>query len=130
MPNTGSTHSAVVNGGVGTASGRASSISTPSTSSGVATPRQTITDVNGAAHIDSIAEDGYAHTRAANAQLQKEQDEADADVDQSIRPLCRRLAAQIEGFLDEEPKSEMTRKVQEQTRVALGVIATALDRYR
>src|SRR5699024_2444696 len=104
MPNTGNTHSAVVNGGVGTASGRTTAISTPGTSSGVATPRQTITDVNGAAHIDSIAQDGYAHTEAANAQLHKEQDEAEAEDDQSIRPLCRRLAAQIEAFLDEEPK--------------------------
>ena len=50
--------------------------------------------------------------------------------DASILPLCARLAARVNAFLDSEAKTPLLRAVQEQTRVALGVISTALDRYR
>jgi len=50
--------------------------------------------------------------------------------DASILPLCARLAARVNAFLDTEAETPLLRAVQEQTRVALGVISTALDRYR
>jgi hypothetical protein len=50
--------------------------------------------------------------------------------DKSIRPLCRALAARVEAFLEEEVETEMLRNVQDQTRVSLGVITAALEKYR
>jgi len=50
--------------------------------------------------------------------------------DASILPLCARLAARVNAFLDTEAETPLLRAVQEQTRVALGVISTALDQYR
>jgi hypothetical protein len=52
------------------------------------------------------------------------------ELDESIRPLCNELAAKVNAFLEEKPQSQLLRNVQEQTRVALGVISTALERYR
>jgi hypothetical protein len=49
---------------------------------------------------------------------------------ESILPLCATLAARINGFLETEAETPLLRAVQEQTRVALGVINTALERYR
>ena len=50
--------------------------------------------------------------------------------DDTIRPLCARLNARIEVFLEEELEDEVLKHVQSQTRVALGVITTALEKYR
>jgi FAD synthetase len=50
--------------------------------------------------------------------------------DTSILPLCARLAARVNSFLETEAETPLLRAVQEQTRVALGVISSALDRYR
>jgi hypothetical protein len=50
--------------------------------------------------------------------------------DASILPLCAKLAAQVNAFLEAEAETPLLKAVQEQTRVALGVISTALDRYR
>lgn len=50
--------------------------------------------------------------------------------DASIRPVCMQLAARVNAFLDEDPETPALKAVQEQTRVALGVIHAALDRYR
>ncbi len=50
--------------------------------------------------------------------------------DASILPLCAELAARVNAFLETEAATPLLRAVQEQTRVALGVISTALDRYR
>jgi FAD synthetase len=48
----------------------------------------------------------------------------------SIRPLCLELAARVNAFLHSEAETPVLKAVQEQTRVALGVISEALDRYR
>jgi hypothetical protein len=48
----------------------------------------------------------------------------------SILPLCTGLARRISSFLNTEPSTPLLRSVQEQTRIALGVIDTALERYR
>lgn len=50
--------------------------------------------------------------------------------DDSIRPLCDKLNRRIEAFLEEELEDEVLRHVQTQTRVALGVITAALEKYR
>jgi FAD synthetase len=50
--------------------------------------------------------------------------------DASILPLCAKLAARVNAFLETEAETPLLKNVQEQTRVALGVISTALDRYR
>jgi FAD synthetase len=50
--------------------------------------------------------------------------------DASILPLCAKLAARVNAFLETEAETPLLKAVQEQTRVALGVISTALDRYR
>jgi FAD synthetase len=49
---------------------------------------------------------------------------------ESILPICAALAKRVNAFLESEPETELLRRVQEQTRSALGVISTALDRYR
>lgn len=50
--------------------------------------------------------------------------------DESIYPTCAALAAQINNFLETEASTPLLKAVQEQTRIALGVIGTALERYR
>ncbi|KAH7411041.1 phosphoadenosine phosphosulfate reductase [Cadophora sp. MPI-SDFR-AT-0126] len=47
----------------------------------------------------------------------------------TILPICARLAARLNDFLETEAPTPLLKAVQEQTRVALGVISTALDRY-
>ncbi|PMD13673.1 adenine nucleotide alpha hydrolases-like protein [Hyaloscypha hepaticicola] len=49
--------------------------------------------------------------------------------DASILPLCAELAGRVNAFLETEAATPLLRAMQEQTRVALGVISTALDRY-
>jgi len=49
--------------------------------------------------------------------------------DTSIRPLCVALATRVNAFLEAEVDTDGMRRVQEQTKVALGVIITALERY-
>lgn len=49
---------------------------------------------------------------------------------ETILPICARLAAQVNAFLETEAPTPLLKAVQEQTRVALGVISAALDRYR
>lgn len=56
--------------------------------------------------------------------------DAKANVDDSIRPLCVALAGKVNAFLDAEVETEMLRRVQDQTRAALGVITAALEKYR
>jgi FAD synthetase len=48
----------------------------------------------------------------------------------SIAPICALLAARVNAFLETEAPTPLLKAVQEQTRVALGVISTALERYR
>lgn len=50
--------------------------------------------------------------------------------DDSIRPICAALYARVNTFLETEAETPILKAVQEQTRVALGVISEALDRYR
>jgi len=50
-------------------------------------------------------------------------------VDATLLPICTALAARVNAFLESEPHTPMLKAVQTQTRVALGVISTALDRY-
>jgi FAD synthetase len=50
--------------------------------------------------------------------------------DNSIRPICAAIAARVNAFLDEKAETELLRTVQVQTRIALGVIKEALEKYR
>ena len=47
-----------------------------------------------------------------------------------LLPICAALAARVKEFLESEPETKLLKSVQEQTRVALGVIDEALERYR
>ncbi|KAG9235840.1 hypothetical protein BJ875DRAFT_256374 [Amylocarpus encephaloides] len=47
----------------------------------------------------------------------------------TIAPICAEVAAKVNAFLESEPESPLLRRVQEQTRIALGVIGEALERY-
>lgn len=51
------------------------------------------------------------------------------DVD-SILPVCAVLAERMFDFLETEAETEILRAVQAQTRIALGVIEEALEKYR
>jgi hypothetical protein len=48
----------------------------------------------------------------------------------SIRPICHALATRMATFLETEAPTPILKAVQEQTRVALGVIDAALEKYR
>ncbi|MCJ1351230.1 MAG: 3'-phosphoadenosine 5'-phosphosulfate sulfotransferase [Icmadophila ericetorum] len=48
----------------------------------------------------------------------------------SLRSLCLNLHNRIEAFLLEDVKTERLRKVQAQTKISLGAIQEALQRYR
>jgi FAD synthetase len=48
----------------------------------------------------------------------------------SILPICTALATRVKEFLETEQPTTLLKQVQEQTRVALGVIDEALERYR
>lgn len=50
--------------------------------------------------------------------------------DESIYSTCAALATSVNAFLETEAPTPMLKAVQEQTRIALGVIEQALDRYR
>lgn len=50
--------------------------------------------------------------------------------DDSIRPLCIELARRVNRFLEAEAETPLLKRVQAQTEIALGVIDTALDKYR
>jgi FAD synthetase len=50
--------------------------------------------------------------------------------DATIRPICTALAERVNAFLLSEAKTPLLKAVQDQTRIALGVIDTALQRYR
>ena len=48
----------------------------------------------------------------------------------SFPDICARIHDRISTFLTEETNEQNLRSVQEQTRISLGVISEALDRYR
>jgi len=48
----------------------------------------------------------------------------------SIAPICHALLARVTTFLETEAATPLLKAVQEQTRIALGVIDTALEKYR
>lgn len=50
--------------------------------------------------------------------------------DGTILPVCAALAAKVNAFLEAEAETPLLKAVQEQTRVALGVISKTLERYR
>ena len=52
------------------------------------------------------------------------------DAATSLRALCAQIHARIEAFLQEDVETEKLRRVQAQTRISLGVISEALQRYR
>ena len=47
-----------------------------------------------------------------------------------LESLCGRIHSRIARFLEEDVAESTLKQVQEQTRIALGVIEEALDRYR
>ena len=47
----------------------------------------------------------------------------------TILPICAALAARVNAFLESDAPTPLLKAVQEQTRVALGVIDTALEKY-
>jgi len=49
--------------------------------------------------------------------------------DASIRALCVSIATKVNAFLESEAPTPILKAVQEQTRVALGIVSTALERY-
>ena len=53
-----------------------------------------------------------------------------AEFNASILPICAALAARVKEFLETEQPTTLLKEVQEQTKVALGVIDEALERYR
>jgi FAD synthetase len=53
-----------------------------------------------------------------------------SDPNASILPKCAALAAHVKAFLETEAPSPLLKQVQEQTRIALGVIDEALKKYR
>lgn len=54
---------------------------------------------------------------------------ANGEPTDSLSALCARLHAQVSRFLEEDVQDDRLKKVQEQTRISMGVIAEALDRY-
>lgn len=50
--------------------------------------------------------------------------------DESIYPICAALAARVTAFLETEATTPLLKAVQEQTKIALGVIEETLERYR
>jgi len=48
----------------------------------------------------------------------------------TIAPICHALSARVTTFLETEAATPLLKAVQEQTRIALGVIDTALEKYR
>lgn len=53
-----------------------------------------------------------------------------SDHNASILPICTALSARVRAFLETEAPTPLLKQVQEQTRVALGVIDEALREYR
>jgi len=49
--------------------------------------------------------------------------------DATILPICAALSARVNAFLESEAETPLLKAVQEQTRVALGVIDTVLEKY-
>ncbi|TVY80321.1 putative FAD synthase [Lachnellula suecica] len=47
----------------------------------------------------------------------------------TILPVCNEIAGRVNAFLASEPATPLLRQVQEQTRTALGVISSALEKY-
>ena len=52
------------------------------------------------------------------------------NITSTVAPICAEVAAKVSAFLESEPETPLLRRVQEQTRTALGVIGQALERYR
>jgi len=50
--------------------------------------------------------------------------------DRTLPSLCAELHARVSAFLAEEAPNDRLKKVQEQTRISMSVIAEALNRYR
>ena len=48
---------------------------------------------------------------------------------QSIAEICSQMKDRVEGFLCEEPETEMLRNVQAQVRLSMDVVGEALDQY-
>lgn len=48
----------------------------------------------------------------------------------TIQPICADLAARVNTFLETEAPTPLLQDVQKQTRIAMGVIEEALERYR
>lgn len=51
------------------------------------------------------------------------------DASSTIQPICAALAARVNAFLASEAPTPILKQVQEQTRIALGVIDKALEKY-
>lgn len=47
----------------------------------------------------------------------------------SLEAVCEDIHGRISAFLDKPPDSELRRRVQEQTRISIGVIEKALNDY-
>lgn len=52
-----------------------------------------------------------------------------ANRDETILTICTDIANRINKFLEEDAPTPLLKQVQAQTRVALGVITSALERY-
>jgi hypothetical protein len=62
------------------------------------------------------------HSSAADHQVNGEH--------RSLRQTCAELHERVNAFLDENIDDELLKRVQDQTRISLGVVEEALSKYR
>jgi hypothetical protein len=55
--------------------------------------------------------------------------EADVSSSSSLEHVCAQLHSQVQSFLAASPSDDVTRRTQEQTKIALSVIEQALGDY-
>lgn len=75
--------------------------------------------------------DEEASAKAAAAPLHPQHNIKDEVVEtQSLSEQCERVHRRVCDLLERPPGSERVRQVQQQTRISLGVIGQALEKYR
>ncbi|PQE13700.1 phosphoadenosine phosphosulfate reductase protein [Rutstroemia sp. NJR-2017a BVV2] len=69
-----------------------------------------------------------ASVNGGGASVEKDADAINANAN-TLLERCDEIAAKVNAFLEEDLDDEVLKGVQEQTRIALGVISETLDRY-
>jgi hypothetical protein len=70
-----------------------------------------------------------ASVNGGGASVERDADATNANAN-TLLERCNEIAAKVNAFLEEDLDDEVLKSVQEQTRIALGVISETLDRYR